>query len=75
MLQTGLKEYGNVGAFNFMLNSPTEYPNALVETLFISNPEEEMLILDPAFQQQIADKIVAGIKDFLADAGTPRQRL
>ena len=75
MLQTGLKEYGNVGAFNFMLNSPTEYPNALVETLFISNPEEEMLILDPAFQQQIADKIVAGIKDFLADAGTPRQGL
>ena len=71
MLQTGLKEYGNVGAFNFMLNSPTEYPNALVETLFISNPEEEMQILDPAFQQQIADKIVAGIKDFLAEASKP----
>jgi len=65
MLELGLKEYGNTGSFNFMLNSPIEYPNALVETLFISNPEDEMKILDEDFQQQIADKIVLGIKDFL----------
>ena len=69
MLQLGLKEYGNIGSFNFMLNSPTEYPNALVETLFLSNPAEEELILDPAFQQKMADKIVAGIKDFLVGVG------
>ncbi len=69
MLELGLKDYGNNGSFNFMLNSPTEYPNALVETLFLSNPDEEALILDPGFQQQIADKIVLGIKDFLAAAG------
>ena len=48
-----------------MLNSPIEYPNALVETLYLSNPEDEMKILDEKFQQQIADKIVLGIKDFL----------
>ncbi|MEO6731607.1 MAG: N-acetylmuramoyl-L-alanine amidase [Ferruginibacter sp.] len=65
MLELGLKEYGNTGSFNFMLNSPTEYPNALVETLFLSNLEEEMKILDPEFQQQMADKIVKGVKDFL----------
>ena len=65
MLELGLKEYGNNGSFNFMLNSPTEYPNALVETLFLSNPEEEMKILDEGFQQQVADKIILGIKDFL----------
>ncbi len=68
MLELGLKEYGNIGSFNFMLNSPTEYPNALVETLFISNLEEEALILDDGFQQKIADKILLGIKDFLAAA-------
>ncbi len=67
MLQLGLKEYGNIAAFNFMLNSPTEYPNALVETLFLSNPAEEELVLDSAFQQKMADKMVAGIKDFLAE--------
>ncbi len=65
MLELGLKDYGNTGSFNFMLNSPIEYPNALVEMLFLSNPEEEMKILDESFQQQIADKIVLGIKDFL----------
>ncbi len=69
MLQLGLKEYGNIAAFNFMLNSPTEYPNALVETLFLSNPAEEELVLDPAFQQKMAEKIVAGVKDFLAGVG------
>ena len=65
MLELGLKEYGNTGSFNFMLNSPTEYPNALIETLFLSNLEEETKILDEKYQQQIADKIVLGVKDFL----------
>ncbi|HNP53654.1 MAG TPA: N-acetylmuramoyl-L-alanine amidase, partial [Ferruginibacter sp.] len=65
MLSLGLKEYGNNGSFNFMLNSPTEYPNALVEMLFLSNPAEEMKILDPAFQQQIAVQVLNGIRDFL----------
>ena len=65
MLELGLKEYGNTGSFNFMLNSPTEYPNALKETLFISNLEEETKILDEGFQQQMVDKIVLGVKDFL----------
>ena len=65
MLQLGLNDQGNNGSFNFMLNSPIEYPNALVETLFLSNPEDEMKILDENFQQQIAEKIVQGIKDFL----------
>jgi N-acetylmuramoyl-L-alanine amidase len=66
MLELGLNDQGNNGSFNFMLNSPIEYPNALVETLFLSNPEDEMKILDENFQQQMAEKIVQGIKDFLA---------
>jgi N-acetylmuramoyl-L-alanine amidase len=65
MLQLGLRDVGNNGSFNFMLNSPVEYPNALVEMLFLSNPGEEMLIMDERFQQDIADKILQGIKDFL----------
>lgn len=69
LLRMGLKDYGHTGSFNFMLNSPTEYPNALVETLFLSNLEEEALILDPGFQQRMAAEIVAGLKDFLAGCG------
>ncbi len=65
MLELGLPEYGNNSSFNFMLNSPTEYPNALVEALFLSNLEEEMMVLDESFQQKMAEKIVEGVKDFL----------
>jgi N-acetylmuramoyl-L-alanine amidase len=65
LLELGLKEYGNTGSFNFMLNSPIEYPNALIETLFLSNLDEETKILDENFQQQMVDKIVLGVKDFL----------
>jgi N-acetylmuramoyl-L-alanine amidase len=65
MQELGLKQYGVIGSFNFMLNSPTEYPNVLVETLFLSNPADEALMLQAAFQQQMAQKILNGIKDFL----------
>lgn len=65
MLNRGLKEYGNVGNFNFLLNGFTEFPNVLVETLFISHPEDEMNVLTPAYRKQLADAIVEGIKDWL----------
>ncbi|WP_158637394.1 N-acetylmuramoyl-L-alanine amidase [Lacibacter cauensis] len=65
MLAMGLGEYGNVGNFNFMLNGFTEFPNVLIETLFISNPEDEMNVLNPAYRKQMAQTIVQGINDWL----------
>jgi N-acetylmuramoyl-L-alanine amidase len=65
MLQLDLKEYGNVGSFNFSLSGPTEYPNCLVEVAFLSNKVDEKRILDPKFREQVARKIIAGIEDFL----------
>ena len=65
MLEMGLAEYGNVGNFNFILNGFTEFPNVLVETLFISHPEDEANVLDPAYRKQMADAIVKGINDWL----------
>lgn len=65
MLELGLQDYGNVGNFNFMLNSPIEYPNVLVETLFISHPEDEMHVLDESFRKQMVGKIIEGVKDWL----------
>ncbi|MDE5573248.1 MAG: N-acetylmuramoyl-L-alanine amidase, partial [Muribaculaceae bacterium] len=44
MLSLGLANFGLTGNFNFSLNGPTDYPNALVEVLFMSSlPEEELL--------------------------------
>ncbi len=65
MLTLGLKEYGNVGNFNFALNGPTDYPNALVEVAFLSNPEDEKKILNPKFHKLVAQKIYLGIVDWL----------
>jgi N-acetylmuramoyl-L-alanine amidase len=65
MLETGLKEFGNIGSFNFTLNGPTDFPNCLMEVAFLSNKEDEQRILDPAFHKEVAQKIVAGIKDWL----------
>lgn len=65
MLELGLKEFGNVGSFNFALSGPTDYPNCLVEVAFLSNKEDEKRILDPEFHKAVAKKIIAGIKDWL----------
>lgn len=64
-VKTGLASFGNVGSFNFALNAPTEIPNVLVETAFISNPEDEMKLLDDDFRQALAKHIADGIQDFL----------
>lgn len=68
MLTAGLKEFGNVGSFNFSLSGPTEYPNCLVEVAFLSNPEDETKIRDPKFRKLVAQKIANGIGDFLKKA-------
>lgn len=65
MLKTGLKEFGNVGHFNFSLSGPTEYPNCLVEVAFLSNADDEKRILKPAFHTDVALRITQGIKQWL----------
>jgi N-acetylmuramoyl-L-alanine amidase len=65
VLKTGLPLFGNVGSFNFSLNAPTELPNVLVEMAFVSNPTDEMNLIDPEFRHKIAERIVEGVDDFL----------
>jgi N-acetylmuramoyl-L-alanine amidase len=65
MLSLGLKEYGNVGNFNFSLSGPTDYPNCLVEVAFLSNVADEKKILSPKFHKAVAKKIYLGITDWL----------
>lgn len=67
MMTLGLKDYGNVGNFNFSLSGPTDYPSALVEVAFLSNPEDEKKILKPVFRKLVAQKIYLGILDWLKE--------
>ena len=65
MLELGVPSYGLTGNFNFSLNTPTEYPNALVECLFMSSLPDEEFLADPANHKKIAEMIVAGLEDYL----------
>ena len=48
-----------------VLRAP-DIPSILVETAFISNPKEEAKLNDEAYQEQIAEAILQGIKDYFA---------
>jgi N-acetylmuramoyl-L-alanine amidase len=49
-----------------VLKSP-DIPSILVETAFISNPDEEKKLKDHAYQDKLADAILAGIKRYFAN--------
>ena len=65
LLSLGYENNGLTGNFNFSLNMPTEYPNALVECLFMSSLPDEEILADPANHRKIAEKIVSGLEDYL----------
>ena len=68
LLELDIENFGNIGSFNFALNSPTEYPNVLIEGLFMSCPEDESKLADKNFKTKFAQKIVEGLKDFIENA-------
>lgn len=55
------------GDFHVLRNAPG--PAALVEVGFLSNPEEEALLADPAYQKKLAWHIFAGTVAFLRGQG------
>lgn len=48
-----------------VLKAP-DIPSILIETAFISNPDEERKLRDPVYQNKMADAIFAGIKRYFS---------
>ena len=48
-----------------VLKAP-DIPSILVETAFISNPEEEARLRDPQYQAELADALAAGVQRYFA---------
>ncbi len=48
-----------------VLKAP-DIPSILVETAFISNPEEEAQLRDPAYRRELVDAITAGVRGYFA---------
>ena len=65
MLELNLNEFGNIGHFNFALNAPTDFPNCLVEIAFLSNEDDERMVVQPGFKSAVAQKIYSGINDWI----------
>ena len=57
---------GSVEQAGFAVLKAPDIPSILVETAFISNPEEEKKLTDSSYQDQIADAIVVGAKRYFA---------
>jgi N-acetylmuramoyl-L-alanine amidase len=69
-----LGEIGNVGRLHkprveqagFAVLKAPDIPSVLVETAFISNPEEETRLRSDAYQEQLSDAIMRGINRYFA---------
>jgi N-acetylmuramoyl-L-alanine amidase len=57
---------GAVEQAGFAVLKAPDIPSILVETAFISNPEEEAKLKDEAYKNQMADAITKGIKRYFA---------
>jgi N-acetylmuramoyl-L-alanine amidase len=76
-LKLGKAVLGHLGEINTLHKSAVEQagfavlkspdiPSILVETAFISNPEEERRLNDEAYQTKMADAVLSGIKRYFA---------
>lgn len=57
---------GEVEQASFAVLKAPDIPSILIETAFISNPEEEARLNDEAYQDRMADAILRGLKRYFA---------
>ncbi|MDB5813421.1 MAG: amiC [Rhodocyclales bacterium] len=57
---------GAIEEASFAVLKAPDIPSILVETAFISNPEEEKKLLDEAYQDKMAEALLRGIKRYFA---------
>ena len=57
---------GQVEQAGFAVLKAPDIPSILIETAFISNPEEEARLNDEAYQDRMADAILKGIRGYFA---------
>ncbi|MDH7452476.1 N-acetylmuramoyl-L-alanine amidase [Luteimonas composti] len=72
----GLKRIGNnhkphIERANFAVLRTSDMPAMLVETAFLSNPDEEKRLVDPAFQGTVARAILDGVHTYFSSQPPP----
>lgn len=64
----------SVDQAGFAVLKAPDIPSILVETAFLSNPEEERKLRTAKFQQEVAESILAGIKAYFSDSSRRARR-
>jgi N-acetylmuramoyl-L-alanine amidase len=64
--RVGKLHKGSVEQAGFAVLKAPDIPSVLVETAFISNPEEEQRLRSDEYQEQLADAIMKGIQRYFA---------
>ncbi|MGB5808665.1 N-acetylmuramoyl-L-alanine amidase, partial [Castellaniella sp.] len=76
-IRVGTQVLGEIGKINqlhknrieragFAVLKAPDIPSILIETAFISNPQEEQLLRTAAHQQRIANAVFSGIRDYFS---------
>jgi N-acetylmuramoyl-L-alanine amidase len=65
--KVGKLHKGSVEQAGFAVLKAPDIPSILVETAFISNPEEESKLRDPDYQAQLVDALTKGITRYFAN--------
>jgi N-acetylmuramoyl-L-alanine amidase len=58
--------HGSVEQAGFAVLKAPDIPSILVETAFISNPEEEKKLIDEDYQDKMAQALMAGLQHYLS---------
>jgi N-acetylmuramoyl-L-alanine amidase len=66
MREVGRLHKGSVEQAGFAVLKAPDIPSILVETAFISNPEEESRLRDPQYQAQLALALASGVQRYFA---------
>ena len=66
MARVGRLHKGQVEQAGFAVLKAPDIPSILVETAFISNPEEEDRLRDPAYRAQLVQALAGGIQRYFA---------
>ena len=64
--KVGKLHKASVEQAGFAVLKAPDIPSILVETAFISNPEEEARLNDPAYQAELANALAAGVQRYFA---------
>lgn len=58
--------HGSVEQAGFAVLKAPDIPSILIETAFLSNPEEERKLTDDAYQDRMAEAVASGIKKYFS---------